>query len=76
MKQPDSAISPIRRQATEALKRARKLPIGQARNDLRQLALGLRWLERKGFVAIVEDRDSSLRATKETPSAAMKEPPS
>jgi hypothetical protein len=66
MKQPDSATSPIRRQATEALKRARKLPIGHARNDLRQLALGLRWLERRGFVAIVEDdQESFSQATKE-----------
>jgi hypothetical protein len=30
------------------LRRARRLPIGKDRNDLRQLALGLRWLHRKG----------------------------
>lgn len=35
--------------ALDALRRARNLPIGSsARNDLRQLAIGLRWLERKG----------------------------
>jgi hypothetical protein len=64
----ESAISPIRRQAADALKRARKLPIGQARNDLRQLAIGLRWLEKRGFVAIVREREASLRAIKETES--------
>jgi hypothetical protein len=64
----ESAISPIRRQAADALKRARKLPIGQARNDLRQLAIGLRWLEKRGFVAIVREHEASLRAIRETES--------
>jgi hypothetical protein len=26
----------------------RKLPVGRARNDLRQLAIGLLWLDRRG----------------------------
>jgi hypothetical protein len=39
----------LKRQATDALRRARKLPIGPERNDLRQLAIGLQWLERKGL---------------------------
>ena len=54
------SISPIRRQAADALRRARKLPIGHERNDLRQVALGLLWLEKRGYVAIPEDlvRDS------------------
>src|SRR3954451_16022938 len=39
----------------EALRRARKLPIGDARNDLRQVALGLRWLEKRGYVDIPQD---------------------
>jgi hypothetical protein len=60
-----SAITPIRRQAADALRRARKLPIGHARNDLRQLAIGLLWLEKKGFVGIVEDRDTALKLVKE-----------
>jgi hypothetical protein len=55
-----TAEAPIRRQAADALRRARKLPIGHARNDLRQLALGLRWLEKRGFVAVVQDRDGIL----------------
>ena len=46
------SILPIRLQAVEALKRAR---IGHDRNDLRQLALGLLWLEKRGYVAIPED---------------------
>ena len=53
MNQPSkTAISPIRRQAADALRRARRLPIGHQRNDLRQLAIGLLWLEKRGFVAI------------------------
>jgi hypothetical protein len=39
--------SPLRRHAADALRRARKLPIGHERNNLRQLSLGLRWLEKK-----------------------------
>jgi hypothetical protein len=60
-----SVIPPIRRQAADALRRARKLPIGHARNDLRQLAIGLLWLEKRGFVGIVEDRDTALKLVKE-----------
>jgi hypothetical protein len=33
-----------------ALARARKLPVGPSRNDLRQLAIGLRWLDKKRLV--------------------------
>lgn len=40
--------SPIRRQLEDALRRARQLPVGPNRNDLRQLAKGLRWLEKHG----------------------------
>jgi len=49
------SISPLRRQAADALTRARKLPVGHDRNDLRQLALGLLWLEKRGYVTIPED---------------------
>jgi hypothetical protein len=56
--------SPLRRQAADALRQARKLPVGHARNDLRQLALGLRWLDRRGFVAVVQDRDGILEITR------------
>ena len=48
------SISPLRRQAAEALGRARKLPVGHDRNDLRQLAMGLLWLEKRGYVAVPE----------------------
>jgi hypothetical protein len=41
------AHSLLRKQAADALRRARKLPVGYARNDLRQLAIGLRWLEKR-----------------------------
>ena len=40
-------VSPLRKQAADALKRARQLPVGPDRNDLRQLAVGLLWLERR-----------------------------
>jgi hypothetical protein len=51
-----SSVSPLRKQAAEALRRARKLPIGSDRNDLRQLAIGLLWLEKKGLQAKVMER--------------------
>jgi hypothetical protein len=50
------ATSFLRRRATEALQQARKLPVGPDRNDLRQLAVGLIWLEKKGLAAKVLDR--------------------
>jgi hypothetical protein len=44
-------ISPTRRQAAEALRRARRLPVGPDRNDLRQLAIGLLWLDKRGLAS-------------------------
>jgi len=43
--------SPLERQVADVLRRARRLPIGPDRNDLRQLAVGLLWLHRKGVDA-------------------------
>lgn len=43
--------SPIILHAADALRRARKLPVGAARNDLRQLARELRELHRIGAYA-------------------------
>jgi hypothetical protein len=40
--------------AADALCRARKLPVGSSRNDLRQLAVGLRWLDKKGLESKAE----------------------
>ncbi|MET0222399.1 MAG: hypothetical protein ABW175_02310 [Bradyrhizobium sp.] len=40
-------VGQLRAQAANALRRARALPIGPCRNDLRQIAIGLLWLERK-----------------------------
>jgi hypothetical protein len=45
---PNTA-SPQRHQAADALRRARKLPVGPDRNELRQFAIGLLWREEKGF---------------------------
>jgi hypothetical protein len=43
------AKAPIIVQAADVLRRARKLPPGPARNDLRQLARGLLKLHREGL---------------------------
>jgi hypothetical protein len=57
MKAPsEGEWSPLRRHAAEALRRARKLPIGPDRNDLRQLAVGLLWLEKNGLASKVQGR--------------------
>jgi hypothetical protein len=60
----DTVVSPIRKQATDALRRARKLAAGPHRNDLRQLAMGLRRLEKQGFEAAMRDHATGLQATK------------
>jgi hypothetical protein len=65
MNQPLKPVSAIRRQAADALRRARRLPIGHERNDLRQVAIGLLWLEKRGFV--VEDGTADRRKLKEPP---------
>jgi hypothetical protein len=46
--------SPLERQVAEVLRRARRLPVGPERNDLRQLAVGLLWLHRRGMDAALE----------------------
>jgi hypothetical protein len=57
--------SPLRRQAADVLRRARKLPVGHDRNDLRQLAIGLLWLEKKGLQATGQDRLTTILAMDE-----------
>jgi hypothetical protein len=49
-------MSQLEQQAAEALRRARQLPIGASRNDLRQLAMGLLWLHRNGMSALEQAR--------------------
>ena len=61
MDQSMKPASALRRQAADALRQARKLPIGHERNGLRQVALGLLWLEKRGVVALAED-DAADRA--------------
>ena len=56
----DLEISALRTHAAEALRQARRLPIGHDRNDLRQLAIGLLWLEKKGLRAAALDRITSM----------------
>ena len=48
-------VSALRRQAADTLRQARRLPIGHERNDLRQVAIGLLWLEKRGVLALAED---------------------
>ena len=45
-------LSALERQAADALRRARRLPVGANRNDLRQLAVGLLWLHRNGIACV------------------------
>jgi hypothetical protein len=52
-------LSALEEQAADALRRARRLPIGTDRNDLRQLAMGLLWLHRNGMDALMKQRSAS-----------------
>ena len=54
-------FSPLEKQVADALRRARRLPIGPHRNDLRQLARGLRWLHRNGMDALVHQRSTDIQ---------------
>ena len=56
-------LSALEEQAAHALRRARRLPVGAERNDLRQLAMGLLWLHRSGVDALMKQRlDSAAEA--------------
>ena len=59
---PDENASLLRKQAADALRRARKLPPGHERNELRQLASGLLWLDKKNLQATVQDRVTAILA--------------
>jgi hypothetical protein len=59
---PQEAVSPLKRHAVDALRRARKLPIGPHRNDLRQLAIALRRLDRDGIGADFYERQGEAHA--------------
>jgi hypothetical protein len=52
-------LSPLEKQAVDALRRARRLPLGPHRNDLRQLAMGLLMLHRHGMGAVARQNASS-----------------
>jgi hypothetical protein len=61
MKTPsDIPTSLLRRNAAVALRGARKLPGGDQRNNLRQLAMGLLWLEKKRLKAPAQARETAL----------------
>jgi hypothetical protein len=61
-----SQPSPLRTQAADTLRRARKLPPGPHRNDLRQLAFGLLKLDKQGMKANVQIIDTSVPAISST----------
>jgi hypothetical protein len=68
MKDPsEMAVSPLKRQATDALRRARKLPVGPDRNDLRQLAVGLRFLDKQRLKSKLHDRATASDEVKDSP---------
>jgi hypothetical protein len=52
-------LTALEEQAAAVLRRARRLPVGAERNDLRQLAMGLLWLHRNGMDALVKQRSAS-----------------
>jgi hypothetical protein len=54
----DTPKTPIILHAIDALRRARKLPVGAARNDLRQLARGLRDLHQMGAYTHLQSTES------------------
>lgn len=55
-------MSILEKQAADALRRARRLPIGSSRNDLRQLAM----LHRNGMQALEQARATNGRSQDET----------
>ncbi|MEH2566538.1 hypothetical protein [Bradyrhizobium sp. AZCC 2289] len=55
----ERTLSGLEKQAADALRRARQLPVGAARNDLRQLAMGLLWLHRNGMDALMNQRSAA-----------------
>jgi hypothetical protein len=55
-RQVERTLSALEQQAADALRRARRLPVGAHRNDLRQLAMGLLWLHRNGMDALTRQR--------------------
>jgi hypothetical protein len=57
----EKTISPGRRKAAEMLRCARRLPVGPDRNDLRQLAIGLLWLDERGLASKALSRVPELR---------------
>jgi hypothetical protein len=62
MQRPSDTQISLRRQAADAVRRALKLPVGHARNDLRQLASGLLWLDKRNLQATVQDRVTAILA--------------
>lgn len=53
-------FSLLKKQAVDAPRRARRLPVGPNRNDLRQLAQGLLWLHRNGMDALIRRRNTDV----------------
>jgi hypothetical protein len=62
----ENQVSSFRTHAADALGRAQKLPKGPSRNDLRQLAVTLFWLEGKGFPSKIENHLNEFSLTGDT----------
>lgn len=62
----DTPKIPIILHAIDALRRARKLPVGAARNDLRQLARGLWDLHQTGAYAHLQSNESPATGPEST----------
>jgi hypothetical protein len=54
----EQTLSPLKKHAVDALRRARRLPVGPHRNDLRQLAIALRRLDADGIGADFYEREA------------------
>jgi hypothetical protein len=69
MKTPlNTAPSPLRNQAANTFLRARKLPFGPHRNDLRQLAFALQRLHKMGIKANAHIVEEEQRPNYRSPS--------
>jgi hypothetical protein len=53
-------VSPLRQRAADMLRRARKLPVGHEQNNLRQLAMGLLWLDKRKLRATAQGRINAM----------------
>jgi hypothetical protein len=61
----ETDVSPLRKHTADLLRRARKLTVGHERNNLRQLATGLLWLEKRKLRTTAPDRITAMLKRKD-----------